>query len=219
MTEGEWLAATEPQPMKKFLTGKVSDRKVRLLHIAYCRLVRELLTDERSRKAILLLEDYADHLEQEQLRRDAEDLAMAALPEVGDASDHSGDPARAVALAASWYGSSASSAPHWEFGVSSSAMKVMRNDWPAAWKLEADWLRHLLGNPFRPISVEPRWLTETVVALANGLYTERAFDRLPMLADALEEAGCDNRDLLDHCRSDGPHCRGCWAVDLLLGKS
>jgi hypothetical protein len=63
------------------------------------------------------------------------------------------------------------------------------------------------------------WLTPTVLALAVGIYAERAFDRLPILADALEEAGCDHADILAHCRGDGPHARGCWVVDLMLGKS
>jgi hypothetical protein len=68
------------------------------------------------------------------------------------------------------------------------------------------------------ISLNPGWLSETVVALATGIDAERAFDRMPILADALEEAGCDNADVLDHCRGPGPHVRGCWVVDLLLGK-
>jgi hypothetical protein len=79
-------------------------------------------------------------------------------------------------------------------------------------------LRDIFGNPFKPVSLDPAWLTSTVVALANGIYTERAFDRMPMLADALEEAGCDHPDVLLHCRGDGPHVKGCWVVDLLLGK-
>jgi hypothetical protein len=57
-----------------------------------------------------------------------------------------------------------------------------------------------------------------VVRLAQGIYEDRAFDRLPVLADALEEAGCDNAEILSHCRGPGPHVRGCWAVDLSLGK-
>ncbi|HUR53438.1 MAG TPA: hypothetical protein VMZ71_04880 [Gemmataceae bacterium] len=58
-----------------------------------------------------------------------------------------------------------------------------------------------------------------MIALANGIYEERAFDRLPILADALQDAGCDNDGILTHCRGDGAHVRGCWVVDLLLGKS
>ncbi|WP_238602601.1 hypothetical protein [Fimbriiglobus ruber] len=78
--------------------------------------------------------------------------------------------------------------------------------------------RDIFGNPFRPAPLDPAWQTSTVLSLAEGIYADRAFDRLPILADALEESGCDNTDLLNHCRSEGPHARGCWAVDLLLGK-
>ena len=60
--------------------------------------------------------------------------------------------------------------------------------------------------------------SRVVSTLACGVYDERAFDRLPILADALEEAGCDDPEILKHCRGEGPHVRGCWALDLLLGK-
>ncbi len=84
------------------------------------------------------------------------------------------------------------------------------------WVLEV--VRCIVGNPFRPVAFDPRWRTETAGALASGIYAERAFDRLPILADALEEAGCDHPDVLAHCRGPGPHARGCWVVDGLLGK-
>ena len=80
-------------------------------------------------------------------------------------------------------------------------------------------LREVVGNPFRPVAFDPRWLTSTVVGLARGIYDERAFDRMPILADALEDAGCDDAHVLAHCRGDGPHVRGCWVVDLVLGKT
>ena len=79
-------------------------------------------------------------------------------------------------------------------------------------------LRCIVGNPFHPIAFDPRWRTETAVALAAGIYDLRAFDRMPILADALEEAGCDHPDVLAHCRGPGPHARGCWVVDGMLGK-
>jgi len=79
-------------------------------------------------------------------------------------------------------------------------------------------LRCIFGNPFRPVAFDTRWRTKTVVALANDIYEGRAFDRLPILADALEATGCDNPDVLNHCRGPGPHARGCWVVDLVLGK-
>jgi hypothetical protein len=88
--------------------------------------------------------------------------------------------------------------------------------------LHCVWLRDLLGPlPFRPAAIDPAWLTwndGTVQKIAQGIYDERAFDRMPILADALEEAGCTNQDILVHCRQHGEHVRGCWAVDLVLGK-
>ena len=81
-------------------------------------------------------------------------------------------------------------------------------------------IREFFGPQYRARAPGPSWLTSTVVALATSIYADDAFDRLPILADALEDAGCDNADLLTHCRSGGPwHVRGCWVVDLLLGKS
>ncbi|MBA4192079.1 MAG: hypothetical protein C0467_29220 [Planctomycetaceae bacterium] len=80
-------------------------------------------------------------------------------------------------------------------------------------------LRELFGNPFRPVTVDPSWLTSTVNALAEGIYAYRAFDRMPILADALQDAACDNDEVLAHCRGPGSHVRGCFVVDLLLGKA
>ena len=82
----------------------------------------------------------------------------------------------------------------------------------------SELLRDLFGNPFRPVVLSPSWRTSTLVTLAETIYDERAFDRLPILADALEEGGCGSVELLAHCRSPGRHARGCWAVDLVLGK-
>jgi hypothetical protein len=104
----------------------------------------------------------------------------------------------------------------------------------AAWQAEeaeeeafqCEILRGLLGNPFRPISLDPGWLTPTVTNLAAAAYVERELPSghldagwLGVLADALEDAGCDNAELLGHLRGPGPHVRGCWVVDLLLGRS
>jgi hypothetical protein len=88
-------------------------------------------------------------------------------------------------------------------------------------KAQATLLRDILGNPFRPTALDPRVLSGsagTVVHLARSIYDDRAFDCLPILADALEEAGCTSADLLAHCRSGGEHVRGCSVVDLILGK-
>ena len=82
-----------------------------------------------------------------------------------------------------------------------------------------DLTRDIFGNPFRPVVCDPSWLTSDVLALARGIYAEKAFDRMPILADALQDAGCANEDVLSHCRAaSATHVRGCWVVDLVLGK-
>jgi hypothetical protein len=84
---------------------------------------------------------------------------------------------------------------------------------------EATLVREIFGDPFRPVKAEPEWLTSDVVALARDIYAKRAFDRMGILADALQDAGCDNTDVLGHCYEHlGEHVRGCWVVDMLLGK-
>jgi hypothetical protein len=80
-----------------------------------------------------------------------------------------------------------------------------------------DIIRDIFGNPFHPVAADPAWLTATVVALAEAIYAERAFERLPILADALEDAGCSEA-FLSHLRGPGPHARGCYVLDVLLAK-
>jgi hypothetical protein len=83
----------------------------------------------------------------------------------------------------------------------------------------ANILRDMFGNPFRPVAIDPGWLTSTAVAMARGMYDSRDFSPMPILADALQDAGCDSDDLLNHCRDPQQvHVRGCWVVDLVLGK-
>ena len=79
-------------------------------------------------------------------------------------------------------------------------------------------MRCVIGNPFRPISFSPDWRTDTVVILSRQMYESREFSAMLILADALQDAGCDSADILNHCRGPGPHVRGCWVVDLVLGK-
>jgi hypothetical protein len=87
--------------------------------------------------------------------------------------------------------------------------------------LRAALLRDIAGNPFRKVEIDATALvlsTPSVRALACTIYDECAFDLLPILADALEDAGCTNAEILRHCREPGEHLRGCWVIDLLLGK-
>jgi hypothetical protein len=83
----------------------------------------------------------------------------------------------------------------------------------------ASLLRDIFGNPFRPTALDPSWRTSAVTALASQMYESRDFANMPILADALEDAGCDNADIIAHCHGAGPHVRGCWVVDLVLGKA
>ncbi len=85
--------------------------------------------------------------------------------------------------------------------------------------VQAQLFKDVFGNPFQPPTFDPSWRTSTAAALASAMYESRNFDAMPILADALEDAGCDSTDVLAHCRGDGPHVRGCWVVDLVLGKS
>jgi hypothetical protein len=88
----------------------------------------------------------------------------------------------------------------------------------AAEASEATLLRCLFGNPFRPCTFAEAWRTDTVLSLARTMYDSRDFGAMPILADAIQDAECDNDIILDHCRGPRPHCRGCWVVDLILGK-
>jgi hypothetical protein len=85
-------------------------------------------------------------------------------------------------------------------------------------RAQAALLREVAGNPFRPVTFSPAWRTDTAVALARQMYDSRDFGAMPILADALQDAGCDSEEVLGHCRGPGPHVRGCWVVDLVLSK-
>jgi hypothetical protein len=93
--------------------------------------------------------------------------------------------------------------------------------WQEEERSQAELLRDIFGNFFRPVVLDPAWMAwngGTVKKLAQAIYDDRAFDQLPILADALEEAACKDATILKHLREPGPHCLGCWAVSLVLGK-
>jgi hypothetical protein len=79
-------------------------------------------------------------------------------------------------------------------------------------------IRDIFGNPFHPVTFSSEWRTDTALSLARAMYESRDFSALPILADAVQDAGCTNDDILNHCRGPGPHVRGCWCVDLVLSK-
>jgi hypothetical protein len=215
MTEAEWLACGDRQPMLEPFRGKFSNRKLRLFACACCRRIWHRLADD-SREAVVVAERFADgEADQEELRQ-AEGRAV----DVTQNSD--GEAAWFATYPDAWLAA-------FDASYAAAGREVIlgwpgRNDhdderFAREHAASADLLRDIFGNPYRSPAVESRWLASTVVSLTVAIYADRAFDRMPLLADALEDAGCDNADILAHCRGEGPHVRGCWVVDLVLGKS
>jgi hypothetical protein len=105
---------------------------------------------------------------------------------------------------------------HLQLGLGEFSSYLLKNldqcNWPKGWLV-----REIFGNPFRETPFNPDWRSETVLDIAQGAYEERAFERLAVLSDALLDAGCDDGELLEHLRSEGPHFKGCWALDKVLG--
>ncbi len=245
MTDKEWGAAGSPRPMLRYLLGpdrprvkavavlptvRCSDRKLRLFACACYRRVGHLLPDPRARAAVEVAEQVADGLLPAQELRRAEGLLRQALDALearwraAVGAEHLALlPAyEALALGLVVLRPEAQKAAHdTSINAYLAAASLTNPDpWPARKaeeRAQTDLLRCLFGNPLRSHALEPAWATSTVTALAEGIYADRAFDRMPILADALEDAGCDNADVLAHCRGDGPHARGCWVVDLILG--
>ncbi len=216
MTEAEWQAATDPKAMLRFLEGKVSDRKLRLFGVLCCQDFIALL-DPRSLKALNAAGRFADG------RLGSSGLSRA-LTHATQALQESEGGLRQGELVIKWLchknmsqceGIARESAEY----TAAQQPRHMRNATRrVARSRRASAIRDIFGNPFRPVTADPSWLTSTVLALAEGIYVDRAFDRMPILADALQDAGCENEDILNHSRQPGEHVRGCWAVDLLLGK-
>jgi hypothetical protein len=216
MTEAEWDRCTDPIPMLDFLRGMdiASERKLRLFAASCCRRAWHRL-DADGRAVIEMLERVADGSASEaEVRaavwasRGCQDLDARA------AVDHAAVGAwrPAVTLLAAVCGRPA--------GVTASPADPSAPDRER--RAQAGLLRCVLGPlPFRRVVVDPAWVAWNDGAarkIAQAVYDERRFADLPVLADALEESGCTDAELLGHLRSPGPHVRGCWAVDALLAR-
>jgi hypothetical protein len=242
MTEGEWLSSSDPQEMLLTLRGRIGARKLRLFACACCRRAWHLIPTQAHR-AVEAAERYADGLaDAEELylaRMAAENAAEDAVATAVEAAQEAAASAAFSVLnalrndgeqAAEYSAANVASAIyHVTSAISESVIDdpFIAASEPAAkaraveQSEQAEILREIVGNPFRVIAALPHvlfWNDGTIPKLAEGIYTDRAFDRLPILADALEDAGCDSANILAHCRGPGPHVRGCWVVDLLLGK-
>lgn len=232
MDEREWLACECPGELIDELNQRdaASRRKFRLFSCACARLVWHLMPDV-GRTAVEVAERAADGLTTEEEREAAQDAAENAFGQYSES-----DPrffATLVAARASWVDgrqnhgnaegaayvvSNVVQALALEAGSSDTGFEAVARD---ANRLQCRLFHEVMGNPFRPVTVDPSWLAwkdRPAVKFVEGIYADRAFDRLPILADALEEAGCSDEAVLGHCRQPGNHVRGCWVVDLLLGK-
>jgi hypothetical protein len=237
MSESDWNGGST-WAMVEFLrsVNRLDDRLFRLFGVACCHRVWCFLPDERSRRAVGLSERMADGavLDTKDYGNALGDATIAAH----DVVPQSGHP-QVVGRGATFYHAAyaaACSLGGEPWSASTFSTKAMRSaayssgsNYQNAVELEryhqAVILRDLFGNPFEPVAQIPSaWQTSSVLSLAAAAYDERNSDwtldngRLAILADALEEVGCDNANILAHCRGPDPHVRGCWVVDLLLAK-
>jgi hypothetical protein len=229
MTEAEWLASEEVFPMLRFILDhngmnrrKAGRRKLRLFGCACCRQIWDRLTDARPRQAVEVAERLADGLvpkaevertraQLQEARRDLNDRMYQDYEAYREAQHARGwDDDEDLALSEvnilfnPQAGNFASAGSHFA-------------DQYGAQQIAA--LRCIFGNPFKPVTFPRAWRTHNAKGLATAIYDNTNFNDLPILADALEEAGCDNADILNHCRQPGEHVRGCWVVDLILGRT
>jgi hypothetical protein len=240
ITESEWPTCTDPKRMLAHLQGKVSDRYLLLLACASCRRIWHRLTDEAVRQTVELMERFADggaalseldqsrgrlreicsrgganravwHLAWEDAMDSAREAAAVETDELFRAAmaryDEEGDPRGGYDL--------------WREALSGAEAAVGA--------CQAALLRDLVGDPFRPSPVfsaaSLAWGRGTIARLAQAAYDDRLLPsgrldpaRLAVLADALEEGGCTDAELLGHLRGPWPHVRGCHVVDSILAK-
>jgi len=214
VTEDKWVACTDPMQLMEVLWNGVSDRKLRLFAVACCRVMIAGTNEPSAARAVQASELFADgSISAEELRVARREVTNA-WNRVHDAGEVNPTFPRNAAIGAAYQ----VSRPSARKVVQEISMLLRRPVGGVPKEYLVSILHDILGNPFRPLTAEPTWLTFDVIAMATGIYGEKAFDRLPILADALQDAGCDIDTILGHCRHPGEHVRGCWVVDALLGK-
>ena len=243
MPEAEWPASDDPGQVFRDPGWSPSDRKVRLFCLACCDRINRFLVDPRSRAAIAFLKRHVDVTHSRRkgiatIRKAARQAHDDAYSEMFKERD---EVERAKKLALSNAANAAHDIlhrqPRWAaeytaaFAVHAVAWDWLVSNRPADLpnyprevgsperRHQVNLIRDIFGNPFRPATFDPAWRTSTAVALASQMYASRDFGAMPILADALQDAGCTSDDILDHGRGPGAHVRGCWVVDLVLGKS
>jgi hypothetical protein len=229
-----WQECAEPEAMNDHFGKRFTERKSRLIMLACCQRHPGFMKHSSVRPSLaMLVKHYADpnapnkpldspvartlhkaldkHTDQMISRPNCNQKAFAMRCAVLVAAE----PASVMARQGYTLAQLVYSCIH---SIATANVKTNRPD-PAEWAAQADILREVLGNPFKPVKLKPAWLTDTVVALARHAYQTEDFSTLPILADALQDAGCENEDILNHCRDPKQvHVRGCWVVDLVLQK-
>ena len=214
MTGADWQTCADPYAMLELLQDYAGGRRWRLFACGCCRRVWYSLRDRRSCQAVEVAERFVDGAasagELEQACRGAWDT-WQHWPRMDSLT------VRAIG-AATWVAKPVlgpyEAATVLQYTLAAEARMPPDEALPD----RADLVRDIFGNPFRPVAADPAWLAwkdGTITRLARAVYEEGAFERLPVLADALEEAGCTDPDLLGHCRAPGAHVRGCWVLDLV----
>jgi hypothetical protein len=122
-----------------------------------------------------------------------------------------------LCVRAAWYTCRGGSGSEVSLDQAASAAAIAAGERDQEQNAQCDLLRCISGNPFRLVRADPSWQTPNAVTLARTMYESHDFTAMPLLADLLEEAGCPAA-VSEHCRSPGPHARGCWVVDLVLGQ-
>jgi hypothetical protein len=241
MNEQEWLTCRDAQQLIPFVGRfRPDERKLRLYAVAGCRRIAHLLRDARSRAAVAVAEQFADGRATKKQRAAAWKAADKATTDVwrGTLEDASGatsnwnSPNMSAAAASNAVGPSEDFVGQTAelFYLAANAIDAAilavreRGETTEAFaaaerEVHVRLIRDIFGNPFRPVSFYPAWRTDTVVAIAQQMYDSREFSAMPILADALQDAGCEDEHILHHCRdANQPHVRGCWVCDLVLSK-
>jgi hypothetical protein len=226
MTEAEWLACADPETLLDFLRDRTTERKFRLFAVSAIWQLMMSFGDNETKKVVEVVSQAAEGaFNRSELRDEREKIGTWSYPSVPASltSDYvtraaglglETDPLRAVLMMVS-------AVTHLE-----AELLTKKPSDPASRDLVRlqcscrliSQINDIFGNPFRSTGIKRDWRTSTVLALTQGIHTDRVFDRLAILADALQDAGCENEDILNHCRSESVHVRGCWVIDLILGK-
>jgi hypothetical protein len=206
MDEQEWLSAKTTEELLRLSPGRVSGRRLRLF-ACQCARSTHGFNDAICHRAIEVAEQIAEGTAEPAEQLTVFDQVQVLCDTVANADWYVAHAARAV------------------LDPNAHQAAAQAHEHLAGFEAEAGggttwycihWARDIFGNPFRPVDFAP-WRTDTAVALARQMYKAREFSVMPILADALQDAGCDNEEALSHCRGAGPHVRGCWVVDGVLG--